>query len=254
MNLSRTVYRYKANTEKDDDVIQTLLELADKYPRYGFGKLFQVIRRNGYTWNHKRVYRVYCLLKLNIRRKGKKRLPSRHPEPLVVPSSANCCWSIDFMSDALISGQRFRTFNVLDDYNREILGIEIDTHLPSARIIRVLDKIASWRGYPEKLRMDNGPELISIKLADWAEENNVQLDFIQPGKPTQNSYIERFNRTYREEVLDFYLFSSLKEVREITENWINEYNSERPHESLGNFTPAEYLMVNSPEMSISRWH
>jgi len=130
--LSRTVYRYKANTKKDDAVIETLLKLADKYPRYGFGKLFQVIRRNGYKWNHKRVYRVYCLIKLKNRRKGKKRLPSRHPEPLAIPPEANCCWSIDFMSDALISGQRFRTFNVIDDFNREILSIEIDTNLPSA--------------------------------------------------------------------------------------------------------------------------
>lgn len=231
-----------------------LLKLADKYPRYGFGKLFQVIRRQGHRWNHKRVYRVYCLLKLNIRRKGKKRLPTRHPEPLAVPPKANCCWSIDFMSDALITGQRFRTFNVIDDFNREILSIEVDTNLPSARVIRVLDRIAAWRGYPEKLRMDNGPELVSIKLADWSEKNDVKLDFIKPGKPTQNSYIERFNRTYREEVLDFYIFSSLKEVRELTNKWIKEYNSERPHESLGNVTPAEYLMLNSPEFSTSTWN
>lgn len=252
--LSRTVYNYKPDTTKDEPVIKVLLELADKYPRYGFGKLFQVIRRHGHRWNHKRVYRVYCLLKLNIRRKGKKRIPSRHPEPLAVPPAANCCWSIDFMSDALITGQRFRTFNVIDDFNREILGIEVDTNLPSARVIRVLDRIASWRGYPEKLRMDNGPELVSIKLADWAEKNEVKLDFIKPGKPTQNSYIERFNRTYRNEVLDFYIFSSLKEVRDITNKWINEYNSERPHESLGNYTPAEFLMLNSPEISISAWN
>ena len=254
MSMSRTVYGYKPDLTKDDPVIKVLLELADKYPRYGFGKMFQMVRRRGHPWNHKRVYRVYCLLKLNIRRKGKKRLPSRNPEPLSVPTEANTCWSVDFMSDALITGQRFRTFNVIDDFNREILDIEIDTNLPSARVVRVLDRIAAWRGYPEKLRMDNGPELVSITLAEWAEKHSVKLDFIKPGNPTQNSYIERFNKTYRNEILDFYLFSSLNEVREITQNWINEYNTERPHESLGQFTPVEYLMLKSPNLSISIWN
>ena len=117
-------------------------------------------------------------------------------------------------------------------------------NLPTQRIIRILERIAAWRGYPAKLRMDNGPELTSVKLADWAETNSVHLEFIQPGKPTQNSYIERFNRTYREEVLDMYVFSNLSEVREITENWLKEYNEERPHESLGNMTPIEYLGIN----------
>lgn len=170
--------------------------LADKYPRYGFAKMFQMIRRQGHAWNHKRVYRVYCALNLNLRRKGRKRLPSRNPQPLAVPDLANICWSIDFMSDALYSGMRFRTLNVVDDFNREGLDIEVDTSLPAPRVIRVLDRIAAWRGYPQKLRMDNGPELVSVAMAEWAEEHDVQLDFIQPGKPTQNSYIERFNRTY----------------------------------------------------------
>ena len=252
--MSRTVYCYKPDLTKDDPVIKVLLELADKYPRYGFGKMFQMVRRQGHRWNHKRVYRVYCALKLNIRRRCKKRLPSRNPEPLSVPSNANVCWSIDFMSDALMSGQRFRTFNVIDDFNREILGIEVDTSLPSPRIVRVLDRIAEWRGYPEKLRMDNGPELISVTLAEWAEEHNVMLDFIKPGKPTQNSYIERFNRTYRDAVLDFHIFNSLKEVRQITQDWIKEYNTERPHESLDQLTPEEYLMIKSPESSTLTWH
>jgi len=118
-----------------------------------------------------------------------------------------------------------------------------------------LDRIVAWRGLPAKLRMDNGPELISVLLADWAEKNGVALEFIQPGKPTQNSYIERFNKTYREEVLDFYLFKSLTEVKEITENWLRQYNEERPHESLGHLTPAEFLMKNSPkEVSTFGWH
>jgi putative transposase len=254
LHLSRTVYYYKPNLQKDDAVINTLLELAEKYPRYGFDKLFQVIRRQGHIWNHKRVHRVYCLLKLNFCRKGKKRLPTRNPEPLAVPTEANSCWSIGFMSDALINGRKFRTFNVLDDYNREILSIEIDTSLPATRVIRTLEQVVSWRGYPEKLRMDNGPEFISIKLADWAEKSNVKLEFIKPGKPTQNSYVERFNRTYRNEVLDFYIFNCLKEVRDITKKWIDEYNTERPHESLGNYTPAEYLMLNSPEVSTCTWN
>ncbi len=159
------------------------------------------------------------------------------------------------MHDALASGQRFGTFNVLDDFSRECLAIEVDTNLPAARILRVLDRIVAWRGLPAKLRMDNGPELISVLLADWAEKNGVALEFIQPGKPTQNSYIERFNKTYREEVLDFYLFKSLTEVKEITKNWLRQYNEERPHESLGDLTPAEFLMKNSPkEVSTFGWH
>ena len=159
------------------------------------------------------------------------------------------------MHDALSSGQRFRTFNILDDFSRECLAIEVDTSLPTARVLRVLDKIVAWRGFPTKLRMDNGPELISVQMADWAEEHNVTLEFIQPGKPTQNSYIERFNRTYREEVLDFYLFRSLTEVRDITESWLRQYNEERPHESLGNLPPAEFLMKYSPkENSTFGWY
>ena len=145
------------------------------------------------------------------------------------------------MSDALWSGQRFRTFNLVDDYNREALTIEVDRSLPAGRVVRVLDRAAAWRGYPKKLRVDNGPELTSVRLADWADDNNVELEFTEPGRPMQNGFVERFNRTYRTEVLDLYIFKKLKEVQEITDNWVIEYNEERPHESLGNLTPKEYL-------------
>ena len=138
------------------------------------------------------------------------------------------------MHDALSCGRKFRTFNVVDDFNREALAIEIDLNLPAQRVIRVLDRIALERGYPQMLRMDNGPEFISLALAEWAEDKAIKLEFIKPGTPTQNAYIERFNRTYRTEILDFYLFKSLNEVREITEKWVREYNEERPHESLKN--------------------
>ncbi len=254
LKLSRTVYRYQPDTNRDLPVIAAIQAVLEINPGYGFGKLFKTLRRQGYRWNHKRVYRVYCLLKLNKRRKGKRRLPSRFPEPLVVPLAANCCWSIDFMSDALMCGRRFRTFNVVDDFNREALAIEIDLSLPAPRVIRVLERIAMFRGYPEKLRVDNGPEFISLTLADWAEENNVMLDFIQPGKPTQNSYIERFNRTYRDELLDLYLFQTLREVRQMTADWMVRYNNERPHDSLNDMTPVEYLQAhNKLENSNLAW-
>lgn len=157
------------------------------------------------------------------------------------------------MSDSLYPARRFRTFNVVDDYNREVLAIEIDLNLPAPRVIRVLDQIAMVRGLPNKLRLDNGPEFISVTLANWAEENNVQLDFIQPGKPTQNAFIERFNRTYRTEVLNMYLFRELEEVRNITEDWIKQYNEERPHQSLGLMTPVEYRQKLNPEDSNCDW-
>jgi putative transposase len=145
---------------------------------------------------------LYCALNLNKRRRGKKRLPTRNPEPLSVPATFNQCWSIDFMSDSLFCGRRFRTFNVVDDFNREALAIEIDLNLPEPRVIRVLERIITWRGYPAKLSMGNGPEFISIALADLAEQNNITLEFIKPGTPTQNSYVERFNRTYQDEILN----------------------------------------------------
>lgn len=167
----------------DHEVIDALSELAHQKPGYGFAKLFELLRRRGHGWNHKRVHRIYCALRLNKRRKGKRRLPSRNPAPLTPSLRMNECWSADFMSDVLWSGRRFRTFNVVDDFNREGLAIEVDLNLPAERVVRVLERVAAWRGYPQKLRLDNGPELVGVALAEWAESHEVKLDFIEPGKP-----------------------------------------------------------------------
>lgn len=240
LDISRSVYNYSPDVDRDLPIIEKLSELVEKYPRYGFPKLFALIKRQGYKWNHKRVHRVYCKMGLNIRRRGKKRLPTRNPQPLSVPAALNQTWSVDFMSDSLWDGRKFRTFNVVDDFNREALAIEVDLSLPAKRVIRVLDRLALWRGYPQQIRMDNGPELISLEMAEWAEDHDVKLEFIEKGKPTQNSYVERFNGTFRYEVLDFYVFHNLEQVRTITDNWLVEYNAERPHKSLQNLTPREY--------------
>jgi putative transposase len=249
VSLRRSVYRYKLRPNRDQEVVKLLLELAQGRPEQGFGKLFERLRRLDHKWNHKRVYRIYCNLKLNKRRKGKKRLPTRSPAPLQVSTAMNECWSADFTSDALWCGRRFHTFNVVDDYNRELLAIEVDFNLPAARVVRTREWIAALRGYPLKLRLDNGPEFISVTLADWAEQHGVTLEFIKPGKPMQNGFIERFNRSYREAVLDMFVFQELSEVREQTEKWMKEYNEERPHESLGHLTPREYLLTTQPEIS-----
>ncbi|WP_249546162.1 IS3 family transposase [Escherichia coli] len=236
LNLSRTVYHYRPDTTRDEPVIVALQAVAERYPQYGFPKLFQVLRRQGHPWNHKRIHRIYCLLKLNFRRKGKQRLPVRNPSPLATPEALNQSWYVDFMHDALVCGHRFRTFNVVDDFNREALSIEIDLNLPAQRMVSVLDRIAGIRSCCAWIMVRN----LSLALTEWAEKHAVKLEFIQPGKPTQNAFIERFNRTYRTEILDFYLLRTLNEVREITEKWLSEYNCERPHESLNNMTPEEY--------------
>jgi putative transposase len=168
---------------------------------------------------------VYCALKLNMRRKGKRRLPNRTAQPLGVGKGINASWSADFMSDVLWDGRRFRTFNVVDDFNREVLAVEIDLNLPAARIIRVLDRIAAWRGYPQKLRLDNGPELTSKAMFLWSQRVAVKLHFIQPGKPTQNSFVESFNGKFREYCLDLNWFTSLDDARERIERWRMHYNS-----------------------------
>lgn len=190
----------------------------------------------------KKVYRVYKLLKLNRKRKGKRILPGRVKQPLVKQEHINQSWSMDFMSDSMVNGRRFRTFNLIDDCTREVLAIEIDTSLSSKRIIRILERVILERGKPNIIRTDNGPEFTSKELELWAKDNEIQIQFIQPGRPMQNGYIERFNRIYRECILDAYLFFELDQVRQLTEEWMDEYNNRRPHESLNNLTPNEWKM------------
>ncbi len=239
--MSRTAYYYQPKRTDDAELMEALLALIEKHPRWGFPKCRKRLRALGRQWNHKRIYRVYLELKLNMRRKAKKRLPPRNPQPLVVPQAANTCWSMDFMSDSLQHGHRFRTFNVLDDFNREILGIDINTSIPASRVTRYLDQIAAWRGYPQQVRVDNGPEFIATEFVQWAEKHNVVIDYIKPGSPYQNGFVERFNRTYRDDILDLYLFESLNEVRLMTDDWMQLYNYERPHDGLNDMTPIAYL-------------
>lgn len=246
VSLPRSQFYY--NPVKDDaEVIQALQDLAFAHPSYGFRKLFAYIRRSGKAWNHKKVYRVYKLLKLNKKRKGKRRLPTRVKQPLQQPSFINKSWSMDFMSDSMIHGRKFRTLNVMDDCSREALAIEVDTSLSSKRVIRVLERIIAERGKPEYIRTDNGPEFTSKDIELWAKEKEIIIQYIQPGKPMQNGYIERFNRLYREAVLDAYLFFDLYQVKQLTEEWMKEYNERRPHEALNNLTPEEWknnILVN----------
>jgi putative transposase len=245
LGISRTAYRHQPQKTDDEKIIKLLMEIAECKPRWGFKKMYDYLKLQGYSWNHKKVRWIYRKLGLNIRVKPKKRLPSRNPKPLTEPEEANISWSLDFMSDSLECGRAFRTLNIIDDFNREGLWIEIDTSLPAERVIRVLEMLALWRGYPQQLQIDNGPELISHKLADWAEKHDVELAFIQPGKPAQNAYIERFNRTYREDVLDAYLFTTIQEVQAITEDWLEEYNTVRPHDALGGLPPYQFAAEKS---------
>lgn len=215
-----------------------LLSLASRYPTYGFKSLYGLLRNEGHAWNHKRIRRIYCELGLNLKRKPKKRLAPRTAVQLEVPSQSNQTWSIDFMHDVLTGGRRFRTMNVIDDHRRECLGIKVAFSMPSVVATSHLDQIASSRGYPKRIRLDNGPEHISGNFIQWAKSHDISLQFIQPGKPAQNAYIERFNRTYRESILDMYVFDNLQEVKQLTKEWINHYNFERPHQALGMKPPC----------------
>ena len=202
---------------------------------------FGRIRARGHRWNHKRVHRVYCALRLNLPRRAKRRLPERLRQPLAAPKQLNNTWALDFMSDALYGGRKFRTLNVIDEGNREALAIEISTSIPSVRVVRVLDELIALYGAPAALRMDNGPELIADVLMEWCKIQGIDARHIQPGKPNQNAYIERFNRSYRNEVLDAYVFGSIDEVRWATDEWLEDYNTERPHDSLGEVLPLTFL-------------
>lgn len=254
VGLSRSVRRYVAQRPDDGPIIEALAAQVEAHPRFGFRKLFLLLRKAGHPWNHKRVWRVYCEMKLNIRRRFKRRYRSKAPVSLVQPIRPNQAWSADFMSDVLADGRQFRTFNVIDDYNREALRVEIDVSLTAARITRVLDQVVAIRGRPERLRVDNGPEFTSAAFVAWCQMNEVELEYIQPGKPTQNAFVERFNGIYRDGVLDVWSFLSLDHVREETERWLEQYNTIRPHESLGDVSPVEFLTARGhADLSSYAW-
>ena len=240
LELSRSAFRYQSRKGTDEPIMVALKGMAEKQPTWGVDKMTDFIRQEHLEWNHKRIRRIYCELGLNLKVKHKKRLPSRNPQPLSQPERANQSWSLDFMSDSFAGGRPFRTLNILDDFNREVVWIEVDTSLPAERVIRVLEMAVIGRRLPMQIRMDNGPELISGALSKWAEQKGVKLVHIQPGKPAQNAYIERFNRTFREDILDAYVFQTLDEVRELVEPWIEGYNAIRPHCSLQGLSPYQF--------------
>ncbi len=239
VKIPRSSYSYIPKPPDDDEVVKELNTLVDNHPAIGFWKCFYRIRLKGFVWNHKRVYRVYTKMKLNIRRRARKRLPARAKQTLFQPNRPNQVWSLDFITDSLWDGTRFRLLNVMDDFNREALAIEADTSLPSLRVVKVLDRLKEFRGLPEMIRVDNGPEFISRNLDQWSKLNHVKLIFIQPGKPMQNGYVERLNGSIRFDLLNAYVFKSLSQVRSQVHEWKQDYNYNRPHESLGNKTPKQ---------------
>jgi len=241
--ISETYYRYVPKLSDENAVIADwLLRLTKAKRSWGFKLCFLYLRNvKGFGWNHKRVYRIYCELELNLRIKPKKRLYRETPEPLAVPETINDTWSMDFMHDQLSDGRSFRTFNVIDDFNREGLAIEVDFSLPAERVIRALEQIIEWRGKPKAIRCDNGPEYISHLLAAWAEKHDITLMFIQPGNPQQNAYVERYNRTVRYEWLAQYIFTTIEEVQNSATKWFWTYNNDRPNMAIGGITPKQKL-------------
>jgi putative transposase len=243
--ISQTCYRYQAKlSEENARIADWLVRLTHKQRNWGFGLCFLHLRNvKGFGWNHKRVYRIYRALELNLRIKPKRRIVRDKPEPLAVPEALNQSWSMDFMHDSLQDGRPYRLFNVIDDYNREGLCIEADFSLPAERVVRALDRVIEWRGKPQAIRCDNGPEYVSTTLAAWAAKHGIALNFIQPGKPQQNAYIERYNRTVRYDWLNQYLFESIHEVQNFATRWLWTYNHERPNMALGGITPKQKLAL-----------
>jgi putative transposase len=243
--ISETCYRYQPRLSAENaQIADWLIRLTSDQRNWGFGLCYLYLRNvKGFGWNHKRVYRIYRELELNLRIKPRKRLVREKPEPLAVPQAINQCWSMDFMHDQLSDGRSFRLLNVIDDFNREGLGIEVDFSLPAERTIRVLSQIIEWRGKPLMIRCDNGPEYISATLCAWAQKHGIKLTYIQPGNPQQNAYIERYNRTVRYDWLAHYLFDSIDEVQRFATRWLWSYNHERPNMALGGITPQQKLAM-----------
>ena len=241
-SLSRSTVRYRPRRSGDQELRERLRELAGERRRFGYRRLHVLLRREGHEVNHKRVYRLYREEGLTVRKRRRKRVSRAERVPLQAPAGPNQLWTSDFVHDALFWGRKIRMLTVEDAFTREALAIEVDTSLSGVRVARVLDRVTEERGaVPQVLVLDNGPELTSRALDQWAYKRGVRLHFIDPGKPQQNGFIESFNGKLRDECLNEHWFLSLADARRIVEDWRLDYNQNRPHSSLGNLTPEEYL-------------
>ena len=231
---------YYQSCKDDQEIIKKLQDYAEMFPTRGFDEYYGKIRNEGLVWNRKRVLRVYRSLKLGLRRKRKRRLPARVKQPLQQQQQPNKSYSMDFMSDALTTGRKLRVLNIMDDCTRESLAAYADFSIRAEKVVVVLQDIIAERGKPEQIRVDNGPEFLSKVFKEWCKKNEIEIKYIQPGRPMQNGYIERLNKTFREDVLDAYYFDTLEEIRILSDEWQYNYNNHHPHKSLKRKTPNAF--------------
>lgn len=250
--MDRSMYYYES--VKDDTPVEEKLRwYASKMPTRGFPEYCKRIRQEGITWNHKRIYRVYTKLGMNRRKRSKRRIPNPERQALLQPTAANITWSMDFMHDSLENGRKFRTLNIIDDYNRQALAIEIKYSFTSEDVVNAIEQLIDWKGKPQEIRTDNGTEFMANCFQDYCKQSGINHIRIQKGKPNQNAYIERFNRTFREDVLDAHIFTVITQAKELTLNWMEDYNLSHPHSSLGNMSPLQFLKrktIKNPKLAL----
>ena len=240
VGLHPKTYRY-ASTRPDDGAVRIKLkELASQRRRFGYRRLGLLLARQDVRINHKKLYRLYKEERLSVRKRGGRKRALGTRAPMAIPQDQNLRWSLDFVMDTLVSGQRFRILTLVDDFTRECLGLVVDTSLTSLRVARELDHIIESRGCPRMIVSDNGTEFTSNAILAWQEEQGVEWHYIAPGKPMQNGFVESFNGRLRDECLNEHLFSNLNEARQIIEEWRIDYNTNRPHTSLNGLTPTEF--------------
>jgi len=244
-SLHRSTKRYRVRRDGQQGLRARLRELACAHPRYGYRRLWVLLRREGQRINHKRIQRLYRLEGLAVRRKRRKRIAGTERQPMTCPTRPDVHWCMDFTSDQLADGRRFRTLNLVDVFTRECLAIEVAPSLPAHRVVRVLERVVQERGVPQRITVDNGPEFISRAVDAWAYQQKVVMDFIQPGKPMQNGFIESFNGKFRDECLDRHWFTSFEDATATIESHRQFYNNERPHSSLGQRTPADFRLAHA---------
>ena len=238
--ISRKALHYKSSrTQQDEPLMARLKSLGEQYPRYGYLMLHSLLKTEGMVINRKRTYRIYTELGMQVRTKRHKKLV-RPRVPMAVPTHPNDRWSMDFVSDQLASGRRIRVLNIVDDYSRVCVGQLVDVSISGARVARYLDQVHELRGLPRTLVIDNGPEFTSKALFFWSRRTGVKLHFIQPGKPTQNAFVESFNGKFRDGCLNQHWFRNIEDARQLIDDWRTHYNTVRPHSSLGYNPPTVF--------------